>query len=435
MSMTIYTGRVNKGNIPNVEYMSDQTLEILGEIRAGNTTMVQSLSILNSVLAPMEREVPRKDGSPLPVKIHNAKFTEGKIQTSAPEFRPYIDKFEMRKVPGYNTMAFDYDDETILEADNNSIDLNAKALEQLRGIRTVYANKYLPFQRLKAIITGSTLVATAPITYGEVRSGSFLVGTEYEIKEAGTTDFTLIGAANSNVGTIFTATGVGTGTGLAEVTASGFYTSQYGFARGEDYADFLTVTDGVTTRNHMRTITTTALTSTDITNLIDDIEDTNMYTGQGVIVLGHPRTIQNIASLSSAPENKDIAIFGEITEAYGATFKKVPGFHKDFLIFLDMGMMKELLVRGVEVDPSQRGWGLVYKNDIKAFNSVTDIQGAKVRVFPEEWYMTLRLSGGILDTNTSRYDASGYMQDGTGKSIEALNSWVSTMTNYFKYID
>ena len=46
-------------------------------------------------------------------------------------------------------------------------------------------------------------------------AGAFVVGRQYEILTAGTTNFTLIGAANSTVGTIFTATGVGTGTGTA----------------------------------------------------------------------------------------------------------------------------------------------------------------------------------------------------------------------------
>jgi hypothetical protein len=48
-----------------------------------------------------------------------------------------------------------------------------------------------------------------------VTAGSFVVGKKYRIASAGTTDFTLIGAANSSVGTEFTATGVGTGTGTA----------------------------------------------------------------------------------------------------------------------------------------------------------------------------------------------------------------------------
>jgi hypothetical protein len=48
-----------------------------------------------------------------------------------------------------------------------------------------------------------------------VPAGSFVVGITYVIKTTGTTDFTLIGAADSNPGTIFTATGAGTGTGDA----------------------------------------------------------------------------------------------------------------------------------------------------------------------------------------------------------------------------
>lgn len=54
-------------------------------------------------------------------------------------------------------------------------------------------------------ITGATTVT----------AGSFVVGTIYRIVSAGTTDFTLVGAINSSVGTQFTATGVGTGTGTA----------------------------------------------------------------------------------------------------------------------------------------------------------------------------------------------------------------------------
>lgn len=50
-------------------------------------------------------------------------------------------------------------------------------------------------------------------------AGSFVAGRPYQITAAGSTDFTLVGAANSTVGTIFNATGVGAGTG----TASPFY--------------------------------------------------------------------------------------------------------------------------------------------------------------------------------------------------------------------
>lgn len=47
-----------------------------------------------------------------------------------------------------------------------------------------------------------------------------VVGTQYTIVFSGTTDFTSIGAANNNVGTVFVATSVGTGTGIVTVQNS-----------------------------------------------------------------------------------------------------------------------------------------------------------------------------------------------------------------------
>jgi len=49
----------------------------------------------------------------------------------------------------------------------------------------------------------------------QVNAGSFIVGKQYVISSAGTTNFTAIGAANNNVGTYFIATGTGSGTGTA----------------------------------------------------------------------------------------------------------------------------------------------------------------------------------------------------------------------------
>jgi hypothetical protein len=53
------------------------------------------------------------------------------------------------------------------------------------------------------------------ITLPTVQAGSFTIGQEYEITEVGTTDFTTVGATSNTVGTRFTATGSGTGTGYA----------------------------------------------------------------------------------------------------------------------------------------------------------------------------------------------------------------------------
>lgn len=53
------------------------------------------------------------------------------------------------------------------------------------------------------------------ISVTPVTAGSFDVGAYYTIQTVGTTNYTLIGAANNNVGTGFVATGVGAGTGTA----------------------------------------------------------------------------------------------------------------------------------------------------------------------------------------------------------------------------
>lgn len=58
-------------------------------------------------------------------------------------------------------------------------------------------------------------------------AGNFVVGTQYTITTVGTTDFTLVGAANNNVGTIFTATGVGAGTGTATATKIAYETQEF----------------------------------------------------------------------------------------------------------------------------------------------------------------------------------------------------------------
>lgn len=59
------------------------------------------------------------------------------------------------------------------------------------------------------------------VDYKEVRNesdaGTFVTGLPYSISEVGTTDFTDIGAASNTVGEVFTATGAGTGTGVADL--------------------------------------------------------------------------------------------------------------------------------------------------------------------------------------------------------------------------
>lgn len=55
---------------------------------------------------------------------------------------------------------------------------------------------------------------------GEIAAGSFVIDSSYTIKTLGTTDFTKIGASTNTVGSVFKATGPGSGTGTAVLSGS-----------------------------------------------------------------------------------------------------------------------------------------------------------------------------------------------------------------------
>jgi hypothetical protein len=68
------------------------------------------------------------------------------------------------------------------------------------------------------VTAGSAVVTVTQNAHGYLTSaGSFIVGQQYKIVAVGSTNFTLIGASANTVGTTFTATGVGTGSGTASI--------------------------------------------------------------------------------------------------------------------------------------------------------------------------------------------------------------------------
>ena len=67
---------------------------------------------------------------------------------------------------------------------------------------------------LSTLATSGTSLDAIDTAYN-VTAGAFVVGKSYTIRTVGTTDFTLIGAVANTVGVLFTATGVGSGTGVA----------------------------------------------------------------------------------------------------------------------------------------------------------------------------------------------------------------------------
>jgi len=78
-------------------------------------------------------------------------------------------------------------------------------------------NSYINFY-VNSTGTDPVLVGTNDNITELTRAGNFVIGSEYEILTVGTTDFTAVGASSNAVGITFTATGIGSGTGTAQLT-------------------------------------------------------------------------------------------------------------------------------------------------------------------------------------------------------------------------
>lgn len=120
-----------------------------------------------------------------------------------------------------NTGTPDLTDETV-----NSVSVNIHLAKAGVGPKTsnlVVSNLTVPagetvfFSEERLILDGNDEIYISATSGGTESAGAFTVDANYTILTtgSGSTDYTLIGAADNNPGTHFTATGVGTGTGTA----------------------------------------------------------------------------------------------------------------------------------------------------------------------------------------------------------------------------
>lgn len=84
--------------------------------------------------------------------------------------------------------------------------------------RQNYAN-WFSYYRTRNLLARGALMEAFGVESAPVQAGLFVVGSRYAIVTPGTTSFTSIGAASNTVDTLFTATGVGSGTGTAREIA------------------------------------------------------------------------------------------------------------------------------------------------------------------------------------------------------------------------
>jgi hypothetical protein len=93
--------------------------------------------------------------------------------------------------------------ETINFTFTNSVEVNAIVRNRLRPLISAIPTKHLYYD---------TATRNSPIGT-TIAASSMVIGTSYKIISAGNTSFTTLGAPNNTVGTVFTATAVGSGTG------------------------------------------------------------------------------------------------------------------------------------------------------------------------------------------------------------------------------
>lgn len=107
-------------------------------------------------------------------------------------------------------------------------DIFRVTVNQTEGYPNLYLQVYdVNLNQITGLLGGSTPpIGTdcsnnySASTENQIGATSCVNGTSYQIVTTGTTNFTSIGAADSNVGTVFTATGAGAGTGVVSFIKS-----------------------------------------------------------------------------------------------------------------------------------------------------------------------------------------------------------------------
>ena len=175
---------------------------------------------------------------------------------------------------------------------------------------------------------------------GDVTAGDFITNETYKIQTTGTTDFTLIGASDSNPGTVFTATGAGAGTGTARVAvtyipgyiqvyingvfiASTDYTASDGqtvvLTEAAEASDLVTVVvlDSFNVATQLRVINVDA-SAPDDSLVIDNVGDVSVTSDikladNGKLILGDSSDLQIYSDGTTGQITGNVNVTGSVT--------------------------------------------------------------------------------------------------------------------------
>lgn len=380
MAMTIIDGKLSLGGLGSQYYeKGSREAEIATSmaltIQASNHSAVLGAQPLTSFLMAREKMVPRVNGQPLPLEIGNVFFTEGGLHSEARGFDISYKAWYLKKGRMLEVKAFSHDTKEIFDARNKGLSLLEKDAQDLERIVQLHVNRYNQFVRLLPLITGTSLSTKIP-------------------------------AKDSS--------------GTNDITAS------FGWVRGENVEDFIPSIYGTKTANHYRARKGATVTKKDVTDIVDLLESYSSYSGEGIVAIAHQRTIEDLAYIFKAPTNQDkMGIEGIISSKFlGIDWLPIPQMHKDFIIFLDKGKA-DLLLHTVNKDEAQRGLKLIQEDVNEGFKFESGANGVKAVVFEEEWYLSSRFAGAILDINQTQGD--GLMDTASVTKLEAFAEKIREM--------
>lgn len=371
MAMTIIDGKLSLGGLGSQYYeKGSREAEIATSmaltIQASNHSDVIGSQPLTNFLMSREKMIPRVNGQPLPLEIGNVFFTEGGLHSEARGFDVSYKAWYLKKGRMLEVKAFSHDTREIFDARNKGLSLLEKDAQDLERIVELHVKRYNQYVRLLPLITGTSLSTKIPT-----------------------------------------------------LNASGDVVDRIGWIRGENVEDFIPSIYGTKTANHYRARKGATVVKSDITDIVDLLESYSTYSGEGVVAIAHQRTIEDLASIFKAPTNQDkMGIEGIISSNFlGIDWLPIPQMHKDFIIFLDKGKAN-LLLHSVNKDEAQRGLKLIQEDTNEGFKFDSGANGAKVVVFEEEWYLSSRFAGAILDIG--KQEGDGNMNTTSVSKLEAF---------------
>lgn len=178
--------------------------------------------------------------------------------------------------------------------------------------------------------------------YEPVLATSIVAGTTYVILTVGTTDFTLIGASDNNIGTYFIATGAGTGTGTANdvevLTASSAYKDET-----LDGQVFSAVGGLMSIGNQQKSI---RVTSADTTVALSGIQGTLISTVLSTKIRGSELEIWRGFYNTSGELTSTAKRFTGIITSYNITENR-SGLDDDFIVSVNASSYKTVLANRV----------------------------------------------------------------------------------------